>query len=525
MAGARHHAPRDPIILRLAPSPDVLRGLPGPPAGQVRACDQGAARRGLHELERPRLLLQIRAHRREVRADRGPGPGQIPGREEARRNAGVQGLAGVGGRGRQRPLLRRGPGAGPEGAPGRGALLQGGHAEHERVAVPAPESARRGGLRHLRLPRGPWRARRARSSFTCSRRAGIRPGLGRPCSRWTTSSPCTSPSPHRPRSSRPCASSATGTKQPWSFRTPQRWSPASAGGLARPTWNRPGCPRWSSSSGLVRASGVRPAWARWQEPAQAPAQQALQALQPRDQALKPRGGPHCQPFLLRVILLVVVQENRKGNAGPAGIYDVAVYICQFEAQGAQGNGAVQFHEMALVGSCLHNVANAFVDNHFADDILTQRPLDVGSRCEGAASEQQLRVRIHGDEGKDLQGAVDEGGAEQMADAQGAAGRGARRVAPGAREEASDLVVVEDAAVAVVGDSYLVGRFHIGGRGVVAADPGGQPRPRVGSDRQHRPVEGLQGLVDPVEVLAPVRAEEGVFTLGTKRLQHDIFLAH
>ena len=147
--------------------------------------------------------------------------------------------------------------------------------------------------------------------------------------------------------------------------------------------------------------------------------------------------------------MVVVQENRKGNAGPAGIYDVAVYICQFEAQGAQGNGAVQFHEMALVGSCLHNVANAFVDNHFADDILTQRPLDVGSRCEGAASEQQLRVRIHGDEGKDLQGAVDEGGPEQ------------------------------------------------------------KPRARVGSDRQHRPVEGLQGLVDPVEVLAPVRAEEGV----------------
>ena len=71
------------------------------------------------------------------------------------------------------------------------------------------------------------------------------------------------------------------------------------------------------ASGLVRASGVRPAWARWQEPAQ----QALQALQPRDQALKPRGGPHCQPFLLRIILLVVVQENRKGNAGPAGIYE------------------------------------------------------------------------------------------------------------------------------------------------------------------------------------------------------------
>ena len=60
-------------------SPDVLRGLPGPPAGQVRACGQGAAGCGLHKLERPRLLLQVRPHRREVRADRGPGPGQIPG--------------------------------------------------------------------------------------------------------------------------------------------------------------------------------------------------------------------------------------------------------------------------------------------------------------------------------------------------------------------------------------------------------------------------------------------------------------
>ena len=77
---------------------------------------------------------------------------------------------------RQRPLLHRGPGAGPEGAPGRAALPQGGH---ERVAVPAPESARRRGLRHLRrtwrccrpgwagwgspIAGSAWRARRARS--------------------------------------------------------------------------------------------------------------------------------------------------------------------------------------------------------------------------------------------------------------------------------------------------------------------------------------------------------------------------
>ena len=100
------------------------------------------------------------------------------------------------------------------------------------------------------------------------------PGLGRPCWRsritsassarrpsprrrasWTTSSPCTSPSPHRPRTSRPCASSATGTKRPWSSRTPRRWSPASVGGLTRPTWNRPGCPRWSSSPTATSRSG------------------------------------------------------------------------------------------------------------------------------------------------------------------------------------------------------------------------------------------------------------------------------
>ena len=209
------------------------------------------------------------------------------------------------------------------------------------------------------------------------------------------------------------------------------------------------------------------------------------------------------------ILILVVEENCKRNAGAAGVYDVAVYICQFEAQGAQGNGAVQFDEVALVGSCLHDVPHAFVDNHFADDILTQRPLDVGSRGQGAASEQQFRERVHGHEGKDLQGAVDEGGAQQVVDAQGAAGRGARRVAPGAREEASDLIVVQDAAIAVVGDSDFVGRLHVGGRGVVAADPRGQSRPRVGSDGQHRPVEGLQGLIDPIEVLASVRAEEGV----------------
>ena len=54
VAGARHHAPRDPIILHLAPSPDVLRGLPGPPAGQALPAAEGARRPGLRHLRLPR---------------------------------------------------------------------------------------------------------------------------------------------------------------------------------------------------------------------------------------------------------------------------------------------------------------------------------------------------------------------------------------------------------------------------------------------------------------------------------------
>ena len=133
----------------------------------------------------------------EVRADRGAG--QVPGREEAGRNARVQGLAGVGGRGRQRPLLRRGPGAGWEGAPGRGALPEGGHAEHERVAVPAAEGAGPRGLRHLRLPRRPGRAAgldaaaRAPLLRAASGGRGERglpsPSQGPPRSAWISASP------------------------------------------------------------------------------------------------------------------------------------------------------------------------------------------------------------------------------------------------------------------------------------------------------------------------------------------------
>ena len=78
--------------------------------------------------------------------------------------------------------------------------------------------------------------------------SSARPPSPQPRASWTTSSPCTSPSPRRPRICRSCVSSATGTKRPWSSRTPRRWNPASAGGLTSSTWNRPDSRRSSSSS-------------------------------------------------------------------------------------------------------------------------------------------------------------------------------------------------------------------------------------------------------------------------------------
>ena len=184
--------------------------------------------------------------------------------------------------------------------------------------------------------------------------------------------------------------------------------------------------------------------------------------------------------------MFVVQANRKGHGGATGIHHVPVYVGELKAQGAQGNGPVEPDIMALVPSRLHDVPDAFVYNHFRD----------------------VAVGIHGHEGEDLEGALDERGSEQVVDAQGPTRSGAGGVGTGTGKEAPDLGVVQDAAVPVVGhsDSFVC---SIGRGAVVGGDPGGQARPRVGAHREHRPVEGLQGLVDPVHVEAAVRAEEGV----------------
>ena len=273
VAGAGRQPQGDPRVLRVARGPDVLRGLPGPPAGQVRAYRQGAAGRGLHELERPRLLLQVRPHRREVRA--GPGTGATGSRAKP-----PSSRSGGSGRARSRavtstPRTWRGSGAScwPRATARRWSC----------AALPAPPRPRRRGLRDLQSRRGrggaggldgaaeaplPGPAPRGRGERGLPpriaggrpRRAGPPvqaarpPSTGRPAS-WTTSSPCTSPIPLRPKPSRPSALSVTGTKQPWSSPTPRRSSPASAGGPTRPTWSRPGSPRWSSTSTATNRTG------------------------------------------------------------------------------------------------------------------------------------------------------------------------------------------------------------------------------------------------------------------------------
>ena len=214
-------------------------------------------------------------------------------------------------------------------------------------------------------------------------------------------------------------------------------------------------------------------------------------------------------FPKKKILVFVVQKNREADAGAPGVYHVAVHVCQFEAQITQSNRAVEPHEMSLVGSGLHDKTYSFVDNEFANDVLSEGALDFGSVCERGTPQKKLTKRVHGDEVVDLQRAGDETWSQKVVDGERPAGRGARRVAPCAGELAPELVVVQHAAVPVVGDLDLVRLRHVRGRSVVAADPGRQSRPGVCAHGQGRPVQGLQGLVDPVEVLASVRGEEGV----------------
>ena len=111
----------------------------------------------------------------------------------------------------------------------------------------------------------------------------------------------------------------------------------------------------------------------------------------------------------------------------------------------------------------------------------------------ALARVDLVVRHHPDKFEDLLPAGDEARAE------GLGGRGGRRggVVRRIGELLPQLQVVQDQAVAVVGNAQTVRGLAIGGGGKVGADPGGQPCASVGALGQQRPVQRAQRGVNPV----------------------------
>ena len=115
------------------------------------------------------------------------------------------------------------------------------------------------------------------------------------------------------------------------------------------------------------------------------------------------------------------------------------------------------------------------------------------------------MRHHLHELKNLLPAGDKARAQHVVHAEGLGGRGGRR----GRHLLPQLQVVQDQAVAVVGNTQTVCGLAVGSGGKVGADPGRQPRARVRALGQRRPVQRAQRGVNPVEVAAPVRQEETV----------------
>ena len=112
------------------------------------------------------------------------------------------------------------------------------------------------------------------------------------------------------------------------------------------------------------------------------------------------------------------------------------------------------------------------------------------------------MRHHPDKFKDLLPAGDEARAQHVVHAEGLGGRGGRRggVVRRIGELLPQLQVVQDQAVAVVGNAQTVRGLAIGGGGKVGADPGGQPCASVRALGQQRPVQRAQRGVNPVEVV-------------------------
>ena len=202
-----------------------------------------------------------------------------------------------------------------------------------------------------------------------------------------------------------------------------------------------------------------------------------------------------------------VEVYAEADARASQVHNVALVVRELEAEVPQGNRPSQVDHVVLVGIGFHDVSHALLADDLGDDVVAQRADRVRGVGQAAAAEIQLVVGVHLHEGEDLAAALQEAGAQQVVDALGPAGGGARRIGAAAGELGAQLLVVQDEAVAVVRHGDLVSGLAVDGAREVAADPRGQARAGVGARRELRPIQSAEGGVFPVQVGAAVGAQK------------------
>ena len=139
----------------------------------------------------------------------------------------------------------------------------------------------------------------------------------------------------------------------------------------------------------------------------------------------------------------------------------------------QGNRAPEGHEVPVVRARLHNGTHSALQRDLGEDVVAQVAQHSAGVGQLGAAQVDLVVRHHPDELENLLPAGDEARAQHVVHAEGLGGRGGRRsrVVRGIRELLAQLQVVQDQAVAVVGNAEAVRGFAVRGSSEVGADPG------------------------------------------------------
>ena len=194
-----------------------------------------------------------------------------------------------------------------------------------------------------------------------------------------------------------------------------------------------GLPRRLGAGGAGSGSGCGwAAGAAGEEPPQELAQSLQHCLRAARQQPPPLSGSSlpslCSKHLLpraRPTSPSAVEVYAEADAGASQVDHVALVVRQLEAEVPQGDGASQVHHVVLVDIGFHDVSHALLADDLGDDVVAQRADRVRGVGQAAAAEIQLVVGVHLHEGEDLAAALQQAEAQQVVDAQGPAGGGAR----------------------------------------------------------------------------------------------------